>query len=135
MFVKNGPNTRDAALLVSTLFAAAAATATSNALNLGQARITNPRFEVEVNVDALPNLVAGQSASLKFQDSADGVSFADIGVGFTITGAVGGTAAISRRFGLASTTRQYLQLVAAEPAGGGDLTAAHFSFQLVFWTI
>ena len=136
MFVKSGPNTKDAALLVATLFAAAAATATSNTLDLKAATNGVPRFELEVSVDALPTLLAGQNVSLKLQDSADGLAFADLGVGFTVNGIAGtGTQLIERRFGLASTTRQYIRLVATEPAGGGDLTASSFRFQPVFWTV
>lgn len=136
MFVKQGPNTTDAALSISTAFAAVTVAASSLALNLGQVQNVTPHFEIEVNVPALPTLVAGESVSFKLQDSADGTTFADIGVGFTVNGVAStGSPAVSRRFGLASTTRQYVQLVATNAAGGPDLTALFFEFHPVFWTI
>ena len=136
MYVRGGPNTTDAALSVSTHFGAAGATATSNALDLGEANPNLvPRLELEVNVSALPNLGAGQSAGLKFQDSADGMNFADIGVGFTVNGVAGGTPAVARRVGLGSTVRQDVQLVETEPSGGGDLTGGTFEFHPVFFNI
>lgn len=136
MFVRQGPNTVDNALVVSTLFASAAAAAVSNALDLGQAHNVTPHFEMEVNVPALPTLVAGESVTFQFQDSADGVSFANIPGSFTILGVAGtGASATSLRVGLASTTRQYVQLVATVAAGGPSLVALSFEFHPVFWSI
>ena len=46
-----------------------------------------------------------------------------------------GAPATALRVGLASTTRQYVQLVATVAAGGPNLTASTFEFHPVFWTL
>ena len=136
MFVRQGPNTVDASLSVTTNFGAVTTATASNALNLGQAVNVTPHFEMEVNVPALPGLVAGESVSFQFQDSADGVTFANLPATFTVPGVANtGALATSLRIGLASTTRQYVQLVATVAAGGPNLTASSFEFHPVFWSI
>ena len=92
-----------------------------------------PRLELEINLPALPPLVAGETLNLKVQDSADGNTFADLFLLPPINGAVGGTAATSARYGLGSTTRQYVAVVATEANGGGVLTGFQFEFHPVFF--
>ena len=136
MFVRQGPNTTDAALLVTTPFAAAGTAAISDFLDLKQAQNVTPHFELDVEVPALPLLVANESVTFQFQDSADGVNFANLPASFTVQGVANtGALATALRVGLASTTRQYIQLVATVAAGGPNLTALSFTWQPVFWTI
>ena len=102
----------------------------------GQAYNGVPRFELEVNVPALPALT-GQSVTFRVQDSADGSSgWTDLGISFTVAGvAVNGSAAVDKRLGLPSTCRQYLRVVANEAAGGANITALSYTYQPVFWNV
>jgi hypothetical protein len=136
MISKFARNLRDAAFTKVKALPAAAATAYTDALDLGQARIQSlEAVEFEIALPALPNLVDAKTVTITVQDSADNVTFAAVDPALTtsVIGAAGaGAAAKEVRFRLASTTRQYVRLKVDVLAAGGDNTAKSVTFSALF---
>jgi hypothetical protein len=126
---------KDTALKVTKALPAAAATANSDSIDLGQvtAYPINRLIKVNASLPALASLVDAKTAILTLQDSADNSSFAAItGVAtLTSTGAGGaGAAAQSLEVVLPDSTRQYVRGSVAVLAAGGDNTASSFTVEL-----
>lgn len=131
-------NLQDANLSVTTALPAAAASNTSAAIDLRQisADVINEQFDVKITVPALPALVDAKTVTLKLQDSADGLTFADIPelASLVLTGATGGGVAseTTRTVRLPNTTRRYIALNQAVLTAGGDNTGVSTTLQLLF---
>lgn len=128
---------KDTALIVSKALPAAGASNASDAIDLGSeqpGRIVD-QFDVLIEVPATPSLGDTKTVTLTLQDSADGVTFADIPqiTGIVATGAGGvGAAAVEQRRTLPASVRRYLRLSQAVAAAGGDNTAVSATLSLVF---
>jgi hypothetical protein len=135
---------KDALLNVSKYLPAAAAANQSPTIDLGSVVAGEPKLlEIEVSVPALPNNTDNtKTITLRLQDSADDVTYADVGVeaaagvgdapriecrlaGVTTTGSV----AKIFRVALPSTARRYLQFTQTVASGGGDNTAALVTYE------
>lgn len=127
---------KDAALVQTKAFPAAAANNSTTAFDLGP--VSNPghiapeNVEIEIAWPALAALADSKNVVFKVQDSADNSTFADLGLTKTITGAGGaGVAAGSVRFRLPQGTRRYLRVNQAEDSAGGDITASSSTVSLI----
>lgn len=129
-------NVRDNDFRQETTLPAAAANKNTGSLDLGQATMGSmEEIEFEIAVEALPALVDTKVVTIKVQDSADNVTFADTDplIRTTLTGAGGaGAAAKTLRFRLPSTTRRYVSLNIAVETGGGDNTAKKVVLSALF---
>lgn len=117
----------DKAVNLSKALPAAAATAYTDALYVGNGRLND--YEFEIGHEAVPSLADAKTVTIKLQDSADGVTFADVAVlaSLVSTGAGGaGAAANAVRVSLPSTVRNYIRASATVLAAGGDNTAKDF---------
>ena len=126
---------KDALLTRTLALPAAGASASTAPIDLTSASQTESPFEVEVQVEALPNLAAGKSVTVTLEDSANGSAFAAIAelAPLEITGGVGGgAAAASLRVRLPSAARRHLRATADVEANGGNNTAASLSLALIF---
>jgi hypothetical protein len=126
---------KDALLTRTLALPAAGASASTAPIDLSSASQVESHFEVEVRVEALPNLAAGKSVTVILEDSANGSAFAAIAelAPLEITGGVGGgAAAASIRVRLPAAARRHLRATADVEADGGDNTAASFSLALIF---
>jgi hypothetical protein len=126
---------KDALLTRTLALPAAGASASTAPIDLTSASQTESPFEVEVQVEALPNLAAGKSVTVTLEDSANGSAFAAIAelAPLEITGGVGGgAAAASLRVRLPAAARRHLRATADVEANGGNNTAASLSLALVF---
>ncbi len=129
---------RDGALVISTtLPAAGASNYPPKSLDLG---CVEPGpivrdFDVLIEIDALPNLVATKNASVTLKDSDDGINFAPIAAlaPIVVSGANGnGATPAPVRVSLPTTVRRYLGFGNVVDAGAGDNTAANVTVSLVF---
>ena len=124
----------DALLFVALLLPVAAANAFTDALDLGVTDLSEGQvIEARITVDALPNLVAAKTVTVKLLDSDDGVNFTAIEElsPIVITGAVGnGAAAVEQYVYLPRSTRRYVRLEADVLAAAGDNTASKFGLAL-----
>jgi hypothetical protein len=126
---------KDALLTRTLALPAAGASASTAPIDLTSASQTESPFEVEVQVEALPNLAAGKSVTVTLEDSANGSAFAAIAelAPLEITGGVGGgAAAASLRVRLPAAARRHLRATADVEANGGNNTAASLSLALIF---
>lgn len=126
---------KDALLTRTLALPAAGASASTAPIDLTSVLQAESPFEVEVRVEALPNLAAGKSATVTLEDSANGSAFAAIAelAPLEITGGVGGgAAAASLRVRLPAAARRHLRATAEVEADGGDNTAASLSLALIF---
>jgi hypothetical protein len=127
---------QDANLIVSIALPAAAASASTPAIDL----VSNtagrvPRLELLLSVPAVPALVDAKTIIHTIEDSADNSSFAAVAdlPTVTSTGAGGlGAAAVARQFKLPIGVRRYLRVTSAVLTAGGDNTAVKTSLGLVF---
>jgi len=123
-------------LLIRTLaLPAAGANATTDSIDLGQVPPNEFRFEVEIDLPALPSLADTKKATITLEDSADGITFAAIPglAALEVTGAGGaGAVAANRRVRLPADVRRYLRAKAAVEATGGNNTAKSLTLALVF---
>ena len=129
-------NLRDAEFTVTKALPAAAATAYTDALDLGQTKVQSlEAVEFEISVPALPALVEAKTLTVSVQDSADGTTFAAVDPAITtvITGGTGGGAAAKDvRFRLPSQTRRYVRLSLVVLTGGGDNTGVSATLSALF---
>ena len=128
---------QDAALKVTKALPAAAATANSDSIDLGQstADTINESFSVKLSAPAVANLADTKTITYTFQDSADNSSFSAIPELATLvqTGAGGvGASATTRTVRLPATARRYIRVSAAVASAGGDNTASSLTLQLLF---
>jgi hypothetical protein len=125
----------DAELIKSKALPAAAASASTNSIDLGQLTQEETYFEVLLTVPATPALVDTKTITFTFEDSANDSSFAAItGLSTLVTTGAGGAgaAATSRRVRLPATARRYIRATAAVETGGGSNIAVSFTLALVF---
>ncbi len=129
-------NLRDAAFVAAIALPAAAATAYTPSLNIGQTVDQNlEAMEFEIAVPALPALVENKTVTISVQDSADNSSFAaiDPAISTVITGGSGnGAAAKTVRFRLPSTARKYVRLKIDVLTAGGDNTGVSATLSALF---
>jgi len=124
------------ALLIRTLaLPAAGANASTASIDLGQVPPNGFRFEVELDLPALPSLADTKKTTITLEDSADGVTFNPVAglATLEVTGAGGaGAAATTRRVRLPADLRRYLRAKAAGESAGGNNTAKSLTLALVF---
>jgi hypothetical protein len=126
---------KDALLIRTLALPAAGVNATSESIDLGQVPPNEFRFEVEMELPALPSLADTKKATITLEDSADGTTFAAIPslAALEVTGAGGaGAVAVNRRVRLPVDVRRYLRAKAAVEAAGGNNTAKSLTLALVF---
>jgi hypothetical protein len=70
---------KDALLIRTLALPAAGANATTSSIDLGQVPPNEFRFEVEMDLPALPSLADTKKATITLEDSADGTAFAATG--------------------------------------------------------
>ena len=130
-------NLRDLAFEVSKALPAAAATAYTDALDLGQAAVQSlEQIEFEISIPATPALVDAKTITISIQDSADNSTFAALDPAITtvITGVATsqGGPLKAVRFRLPSQTRRYVRLKTDVLTGGGDNTAVSVTLAALF---
>ncbi|MCP5560671.1 MAG: hypothetical protein H7A55_23260 [Verrucomicrobiaceae bacterium] len=126
---------KDALLIRTLALPAAGAAANTDRIDLGQAPPNEFRFEVELDLPALPSLADTKKATIVLEDSADGTTFAAIpGLAALEVAGAGGTGAeaINRRLRLPADVRQYLRANVTVEAAAGDNTAQSLTMALVF---
>lgn len=128
---------KDQNVMVEKLHPAAAATANSDAIDLGS---TTPgplteKIQVRIYSEALPSLADGKTATVTLEDSADGSSFTAVPsvATFVQTGAGGaGAAALERTIHLPPNIRRYIRASSTIQSAGGDNTAKKFGIDALF---
>lgn len=131
------PPIRDTNLKVTKALPAAAATNYTDGIDLGDASPGLSKlddFQLEVAVPALASLADSKTYTGTVQDSADGVTYADVAVltPLVLTGAGGvGAAAKTQLYPLPKDLRRYVRLKNAVQSAGGDNTAASAAFSVV----
>lgn len=130
-------NLRDLDFEVSKALPAAAATAYTDSIDLGQSKIQSlEAIEFEISIPATPNLVDAKTITIAVQDSADDSTFAavDPAISTVITGVATsqGGPAKTVRFRLPSQTRQYVRLATTVLNAGGDNTAKSVTLAALF---
>lgn len=127
---------RDANLAKSKALPAANATNYSDAIDLGSASSGRLEgFEIAVEMPATASLADTKKITQTLQDSADGVTFADVAdvPPIVSTGASGaGAAAVERRFKAPIALRQFIRLKQNVEASGGDNTAVISTLSVIF---
>lgn len=126
---------KDALLIRTLALPAAGAAANTDPIDLGQEPPNEFRFEVELDLPALPSLADTKKATIVLEDSADGTTFAAIpGLDALEVAGAGGTGAeaIKRRLRLPADVRQYLRANVTVEAAAGDNTAQSLTMALVF---
>lgn len=123
---------RDTLLTVTKALPAAAATATSDTLDLGPngGNHAGDNAQLEISCPATPALVDAKTIIFTVRDSADDSTYADV-VGYgnmIMTGAGGvGSAAFATLLKLHNHVRRYVQITAAVLTGGGSNIAVSFT--------
>lgn len=130
-------NLRDGDFEVTKALPAAAASNTSDALDLGQDKVQSlEAIEFELAVPATPALVDTKLITFTIEDSADGESFAAVDplISTTVVGVATsqGGAAKTVRFRLPSQTRRYVRAKAAVETGGGSNIAVSYTLAALF---
>lgn len=128
---------KDASLIITVALAAAGANVNSDAIDFEAVApgVTLETVELEVALPATPNLANDKSITVSVQDSADGVTFADIDslASLIVTGAdAAGAGAVTRKYKLPSDTRRYVRVNAATEADGGNNTAVEATIAPLF---
>lgn len=128
---------KDQNAMVEKAHPAATATANSDAIDLGSKAPGPLTEEVQVRLysGAAPTLADTRTLTTKLQDSADGVTFADVPAIASIvqTGAGGaGAAAVERVIYLPPSIRRYIRLTSTASASTGDQTGVKFGLELLF---
>lgn len=119
---------RDALLKSVKALPAAAGTAVSTAIDLGNAipGAVGDMIEVEISVPATPALVEAKTITITLHDSADNSSFSAIAgldtIVITGAGSAAGGAAVTRVVRVPSICRRYIATSAVVLTGGGDNT-------------
>lgn len=122
-------NLQDASVALTVSVPSAGNNSTSTALDLGQLTPfpMNEHIDFLLAVPAQATLAETKTVTLKVQDSADGVSFADLaGVGTLVqTGAGGvGAAASTLRVKLALGVRRYVAINVATAGSSGTVSGS-----------
>ena len=130
-------NIQDSALVVTKALPAAAATAYTDALDLGETSpaVAVEKVEVLLTVPATPSLVDAKTIIYTFADSADNSSFTAIAELATVTStgaASAGAAAVSQRVKLPPSVRRYVRVGATVLTAGGDNTAVSMTLAARF---
>ena len=129
------PNRKDSKLVVTKAFPAAAADATTDAIDLGQADGgTLGNIVVELETPALTALVADKTATFTFQHGAAANSLADTDpvISKVITGVSGnGAAATKTQFRLPPGCKRFIAMKCAVLTAGGDNTAKSFTLRVL----
>lgn len=126
-------NLIDKLLTVTTALPAQNTNKQSTTLDLGTGIPEAIQFEIDI--PATPSLAAAQTITVKLQDSADDVTYADVAAlsSVVVTGAGGGAGpATNRKVYLPPTIRRYVQLNIAASATAGDNTAVSVTHRLRF---
>jgi hypothetical protein len=125
---------KDAKLIVTKVFPAAAANDDTTTIDLQSAGYKPETIALNIAWPALPNLADAKTIIFTVKDSADDSSYAAIngGPSYTLTGAGGvGVAAGNVNLRLPATTRRYIRVNRAVLTAGGDNTAATNTVSLV----
>jgi hypothetical protein len=130
-------NIRDTNLKVTKALPAAAATNTSDSIDLldKSPGLKLRNAEIEVALPATPALVDAKTITLAIHDSADNSSFAAIPTLASVvaTGASSaGAAAITRKFKLPESARRYIRLSQTVETGGGSNIAVSSTLSVVY---
>jgi hypothetical protein len=131
---------QDANLIVTKALPAAAASANSDAIDLGPLTAngrTLENMEFQVDVPATPSLVEAKTIIVDIQtdnDAAFGSPKTVIDNIITVTGAAlaAGGAAASEKFRLPTTVERYVRAVATVLTAGGDNTGVSFTLKALF---
>lgn len=129
-------NLTDAKLVVTKACPAANANHNTGTIDLEQT--TGGQIEkiaAEIEIPALPSLADAKTLTVKLQDSADNVTFADVDplIQTSVLGvSTNGSAAKTVRFRFPPGVKRYVQLNLAVAASGGDNTAKSVTFRLLF---
>jgi hypothetical protein len=110
---------------------AAGASVNSASIDLDAIGVSRLQIPLQVRVPKTPSLPAGESIVVKFQDSADNASFADVSLAManqkpatlTIQGSSKGGVADELNVSHALQARRYVRAVATASASAGDNTA------------
>lgn len=127
---------RDTHLVVTKALPAAAATNYTDFIDLGDQApgLKLDDWQLEIAVPALASLVDAKTYIATLQDSADGVTAADVAplAPVTLLGAGGaGAAAKTQLYPLPKDLRRYVRVKSAVLAAGGDNTAASVTLSAV----
>jgi hypothetical protein len=125
---------KDELNLVRTALPAQNTAANGSAIDLGNVPLSDD-VHFSLLIPATPSLADGQTITGKIQDSADGVTFADlVGVGtLVVTGAGGvGAAQAAKVQRTPLACRRYVRAVWTASATAGDNTAVSGEFALTF---
>lgn len=129
---------KDASLEVTLALPAAGANANSDAIDFEAVApgVTTEAIELEVALPATPDLVDTKSITVHLEDSADGVTFADIATLASLVDAGVATdqggAGATRTYKLPSDVRRYVRANGAVEAAGGDNTAVSLTLNPLF---
>jgi hypothetical protein len=98
----------------------------------GQSYSASEQFAVQVDIDPLANFGTAGALTVVIQDSADGVTFANISeLGSTVVNA-NTTVTTSDQFRLPPTARAYIRGLAAISAINGNISANNVTVSLRF---
>lgn len=128
---------KDANLLVTKALPAAAASNTSDTIDLGTTtpgRLADPCPEILIELPATPSLVDAKTVTLTLEDSADGSSFATLASfpAIVVTGSSGaGGGAVEQRVKIPIECRRYIRLAQAVLTGGGSNVAISSTLSIV----
>lgn len=126
---------QDARLAVTRVLPASTTAVVSSSIDLGSPASLNAMVGIacDVVLDVPATTVAtGQTLTFVVQDSADGVSFAQIAPlnGLTLTGVSNATAAATRIWRLPPTVRRFIRLSCTASATAGDQSAFTATLQI-----
>lgn len=127
---------KDILLKVTKALPAAAASATSDTLDLGPnggAHLESARLQLEL--PALPSLVDAKTVTLTVRDSADDSTFADVeGYGSMVVTGAGGAGAAAKTYVLKlhNHVRRYVRIKIDVLTAGGDNTAKSLTASIVY---
>lgn len=126
---------KDVLLKVTKALPAAAASATSDTIDLGPNGGNHQSAQLLLELPALPALVDAKTVTLTVRDSADDSTFADVeGYGtLVVTGAGGvGAAAKTWLLKLHNHVRRYVRIKIDVLTAGGDNTAKSLTASITF---
>lgn len=126
---------QDARLAVTRVLPASTTAVVSSSIDLGSPASLNAMVGIacDVVLDVPATTVAtGQTLTFAVQDSADGVSFAQIASfnALTLTGVSNATAAATRIWRLPPTVRRFIRLSCTASATAGDQSAFTATLQI-----
>ena len=126
---------QDARLTVTRVLPSTTSAVQSAAIDLGSGALLNALVgttcDVVLEVPATTT-ATGQTLTFVVQDSADGVSFAQIAAcnSLTLTGVSNATAATTRIWRLPPTVRRFIRLSCSPSSTAGDLSAFTATLQI-----